>query len=40
MLPTIGVKVSDVEMVRIALKGFKDEWKTFIKGIIDREKLP
>jgi len=27
-------------MVRIALKGFTEEWKPFIKGIISREKLP
>ena len=38
-LSTVGVKVSDVKMVRIALKGFIEEWKPFIKGIIAREKL-
>jgi len=27
-------------MVRIALKGFTEEWKPFIKGIIAKEKLP
>ena len=38
-LATIGVTISDSDMVRIALKGFTEEWKPFIKGIIAREKL-
>lgn len=31
---------SDFEMVRIALKEFTKEWKSFIKGIVSKEKLP
>ena len=36
----IGVKVSDAEMVRIASKGFTNEWNPFIKRIVSKEKLP
>ena len=36
---TIGVTISNGDMVRIALKGFTEEWKPFIKGIVAREKL-
>ena len=39
-LVVVGVKVSDAEMVRIALKVFTEEWKPFNKGIVAREKLP
>ena len=39
-LATVSVTISDGDMVRIALKGFTEEWKPFIKGIIAREKLP
>ena len=39
-LAAIGVTISDGDMVRIALKGFTEEWKPFIKGIVAREKLP
>jgi len=35
----VGVTISDFDMVRIALKGFTEEWKPFIKGIVFREKL-
>lgn len=35
-LATIGVTISDSNMVRISLKGFTEEWKPFIKGIISR----
>jgi len=36
-LDTIGVTILDFDMVRIALKGFTEEYKPFIKGIIARE---
>ena len=36
----VGVKLLDAQTVRIALKGFTEEWKPFIKGIIAGEKLP
>jgi len=39
-LIVVGVKVLDAYMGRIALKGFTEEWKPFIKGIVSREKLP
>ena len=39
-LVAIGVTVLDGDMVRIALKGFTEEWKPFIEGIVVREKLP
>jgi len=38
-LAAICVTISDVDMVRISLKGFIEEWKPFIKGIVAREKL-
>jgi len=38
-LATIGVTISDGDMLRIALKGFIKEWKPFIKGIVAKEKL-
>ena len=30
----VGVKILDGDMVRISLKGFTKQWKSFIKGII------
>jgi len=39
-LATIDVTVLDGDMVRVALNGFTEEWKPFIKGIISKEKLP
>ena len=38
-LVAISVTISDCDIVRIALKGFIEEWKPFIKGIVSREKL-
>ena len=38
-LAAIGETISNFEMVRISLKGFTPEWKSFIKGIIARDKL-
>ena len=38
-LAAVGVKISHGDMVRIAFKGFTEEWKPFIKGIVAREKL-
>jgi len=32
-LVVIGVTISDGDMIRIALKGFIEEWKPFIKGL-------
>ena len=40
MIFFIDVKVSDAEMVRIASKGFTNEWNPFIKRIVSKEKLP
>lgn len=39
-LVAVVVKVSNEGMVRISFKGFTEEWKLFIKGIIIGEKLP
>jgi len=39
-LTTIDVTVSNGDMVRISSKGFIEEWKPFIKGIIAKEKIP
>ena len=33
---SIGVSISDFDMVMIYLKGFMEEWKPLIKGIIVR----
>ena len=38
-LATIGLFTLDGDMERIALKGFTEDWKPFIKGIVAREKL-
>lgn len=38
-LSAIGVTISENDIVRIALKGFTEEWKPFIKGIVAREKF-
>lgn len=35
-LVAVNVTISNSDMVRIALKGFTEEWKPFIKGIVAR----
>ena len=39
-LITVGETILDLEMVRIALKGFTKRWDVFVKCIVGREKLP
>jgi hypothetical protein len=39
-LLAVGVKLSQVEMVRSALRGFPKEWDPFISRVVAREKLP
>ncbi len=39
-LAVVGEKVSDLELVRIALNGFTKPWASFVKGIVARENLP
>jgi hypothetical protein len=39
-LLAVGVKLTPVEIVRSALRGFPKEWDPFISGIVAREKLP
>ena len=38
-LDVVGEVISDLEMVRIALKGFTKEWEVFVKCVVGREKL-
>jgi len=38
-LIAIGDNIPDSELVRTTLKGFTEEWKPFIKGIVARDKL-
>ena len=38
-LTTVGETISDLEMLRIALKGFTKRWDVFLKCIVGREKL-
>jgi len=39
-LVAIDVTILDSNMVRISLKGFTEEGKPFIKGIVAKEKFP
>ena len=39
-LGAVGSKTWDEELVRIALNAFSKPWDTFVKGVVDREKLP
>ena len=39
-LATVGEVIHDLELVRIALKGFTNEWEVFVKCVVGREKLP
>ena len=36
----VGETISDLELVRIALKGSTKKWEVFVKCIVGREKLP
>lgn len=38
-LVAVGVTISDGDMVKIALKGFIEEWKPSIRGVVARVKL-
>lgn len=38
-LAVISVTILDSDIVRISLKGYTEEWKPFIKGIIAKDKL-
>jgi hypothetical protein len=39
-LPTVGEVISDLELVRIALKGFTKEWEVFVKCVVGHEHIP
>ena len=39
-LGAIGSKTKDEELVRITLNGFYKPWDTFVKGVVDRDKIP
>ena len=39
-LAVVGEIVPDLELLRIALKGFTTKWDIFVKCIVGREKLP
>ena len=39
-LVAVGENVPDLELVRIALKGFTKKWDVFVKCIVGREKQP
>ena len=39
-LLVVGVKLSTIEIVCSALRGFPKEWDPFISGVVAMEKLP
>ena len=39
-MAVVGENISDLELVRIALKGFTKNWEVFVKCIVGRETLP
>ena len=39
-LAVVGEVIIDLELVRIALKGFIKEWDIFVKCVVGREKIP
>ena len=39
-LVVVGETLGDLELVRIALKGFTKPWSPFVKGIIAQESIP
>ena len=39
-LAAVGETIPDLELVRIALKGFTKKWEVFVKCIVGRETLP
>jgi hypothetical protein len=39
-LVAVGEVIPDSELVRIALKGFTQEWEVFVKCVVGRENLP
>jgi hypothetical protein len=39
-LVVVGEVISDLELVRISLKGFTKEWKVFVKCLVGPERLP
>ena len=39
-LIVVGETISDLDMVRVPMKGFTKRWHIFVKCIIGREKLP
>ena len=39
-LAVVGGTLGDLELVRIALKGFTKPWSPFVKGIIAQESIP
>jgi hypothetical protein len=38
-LATMGEKIEDLELVRIALDGFTKSWDVFVRGVVAWEKL-
>ena len=39
-LAAVGEVISDLELVRIALKGFTKEWEVFMKCVVGHEHIP
>lgn len=39
-LVAVGEVISDFELVRIASKGFTNDWEVFVKCVVGREHLP
>jgi hypothetical protein len=39
-LAIVGEVISDLELLRIALKVFTKEWEVFVKCVVGREHLP
>ena len=39
-LVAVGEVISELELVRIALKGITKEWEVFVKCVVGREHLP
>ena len=38
-LAAVGETISNLELVRISIKGFTKKWEVFVKSIVCREKL-
>jgi hypothetical protein len=39
-LATVGETVDETGLVRTTLNGFTKQWDVFVRGVVEREKLP